>query len=173
MARTRHRHDPSKHFVGFLVGDVLYAVRIELVREIVNPLDIVELPRAPMSVKGVADYRGEVVPVVDLRERFGLPDATQTRKNKWIVVDVGRHAAATTSSGKFAALVVDSVTEVFGSGGSDVRPAPPLGDGDFARTIAGVTNHADRLVFVLDVRAFGAAADAALRESQMPPGMFP
>ncbi len=180
MARTRHRHDPSKHFVGFLVGDVLYAVRIELVREIVNPLDIVELPRAPSSVKGVADYRGEVVPVVDLRERFGLPELTPTRRNKWIVVDVGHAPApapaaqgpAKTNVGKFAALAVDSVTEVFGSGGAEVRPAPPLGDGDRVRGIMGVTSHQDRLVFVLDVRAFGAVADAAMRESQIPPGLF-
>ena len=177
MARTRQRHDPSKHFVGFLVGDVLYAVRIELVREIVNPLDIVELPRAPKSVRGVADYRGEVVPVVDLRERFGLPDITPTRKNKWIVVDVGRAPVSTAgpqsvASGKFAALAVDSVTEVFGSGGAEVRPAPPLGDGDRIRGIAGVTSHEDRLVFVLDVRAFGAIADAAMRDSQIPPGIL-
>ena len=76
------------------------------------------------------------------------------------------------STSRFAALAVDSVTEVFGSGGSEVRPAPPLGDGDKVRGIAGVTNHEDRLVFVLDVRAFGAVADAALRESQIPPGIF-
>src|SRR5262245_38890741 len=83
----RYRHDPSKNFVGFIVGDVSYAVRIEAVREIVNPLLLIKLPRSAESVKGVADYRGDVVPVVDLRERFGLPEATPTRKNKWIVID--------------------------------------------------------------------------------------
>ena len=69
---ARHRHDPSKDLVGFLVGDVMYAVRIVVVREILNPLPVVALPRAPGTVRGVADYRGDVVPVIDLRDRFGL-----------------------------------------------------------------------------------------------------
>lgn len=162
----RYRHDPSKNFVGFMVGEVTYAVRIELVREIVNPLVVVALPHAPPAVRGVADYRGEVVPVVDLRERFGLPGAEVTRRNKWIVVDVGR-AAGEASSGRFAALVVDSVTEVFGTGKGGVRPAPPLGAGDDTRGISGVTTHADGLVFVLDLRAFGALAEQVM--DSMPP----
>lgn len=173
----RQRHDPSKNFVGFTVGDVIYAVRIELVREIVNPLEVVELPQAPRAVRGVADYRGEVVPVVDLRERFGLPNVPLTRKNKWIVVDVGPKGPpssepagprSTASGARFCALVVDAVTEVFGTGGAEVRPAPPLGGGDEIRGIAGVTTQGDRLVFVLDVHAFGALAEAAMKGS-IPP----
>lgn len=150
-----------------MVGDVTYAVRIELVREIVNPLDLVELPRAPKSVRGVASFRGDVVPVVDLRDRFGLPPIAPTRRNKWIIVDIGRVPllpgadVAVQAQGRFAALVVDSVTEVFGTGGADIRPAPPLGAGDDLRGIEGVTDHHEVLVFVLDVRAFGALTKSA------------
>jgi purine-binding chemotaxis protein CheW len=64
--KHRHRHDPSKSLVGFVVGDVHYAVPIARVREIANALEIVPLPHAPREVVGVADYRGEVVPVIDL-----------------------------------------------------------------------------------------------------------
>ena len=164
----RYRHDPSKDLVGFLVGDVMYAVRIDVVREIVNPLAIVDLPRAPDTVKGVADYRGEVVPVVDLRERFGLPEQKLSRKTKWIVVDaaakrtgpaIGQGAVA---GARYAALVVDSVTEVFGLAGGELRPAPPLGKGDAQRGIEGVTTLGERLVFVLDARAFGAVTDVVM-----------
>ena len=164
---ARHRHDPSKDLVGFLVGEVMYAVRIEVVREIVNPLPVVDLPRAPKSVKGVADYRGEVVPVIDLRERFGLPPVPRSRKTKWIVLDVGgdRTAKATPAGARYAALVVDSVTEVFGLAGGELRPAPPLGAGDDMRGIEGVTALGSRLVFVLDARAFGAVTRAALASS--------
>lgn len=227
---ARQRHDPLKDLVGFLLGDVMYAVRIEVVREIVNPLSIVDVPRGPSSVKGVADYRGEVVPVIDLRERFGLPAVLPSRRTKWVVLDVsaagprglgrpqtrtvepatygssslmdsdasprhtgipdhlGRavHAAShgmpdargsfaerpqvviRDTSGRaitqasYAALVVDSVTEVFGLGGGGLRAAPPLGQGDFERGIEGVTTFGSRLVFVLDARAFGPVASAAL-----------
>jgi purine-binding chemotaxis protein CheW len=158
---ARHRHDPSKDLVGFLVGEVMYAVRIEVVREIVNPLSVVGLPRAPETVKGVADYRGEVVPVIDLRERFGLPPVAVSRKTKWIVLDVSPERTDK-AGGRYAALVVDSVSEVFGLAGGELRPAPPLGAGDDARGIEGVTTLGSRLVFVLDARAFGAVTRAAL-----------
>ncbi len=163
----RQRHDPTKNLVGFLVGDVAYAVRIEAVREIVNPLDIVELPRAPVAVRGVASFREEVVPVIDLRIRFGLQNTGDDRKNKWIIVDVTPRArsaahepAPVQAAGRFVALVVDSVTEVFGTGGEEMRPAPALGAGDDLRGIEGVSSYGGGLVFVLDVRAFVAIADA-------------
>ena len=166
----RQRHDPTKNLVGFLVGDVAYAVRIEAVREIVNPLEVVELPRAPDAVRGVASFRGEVVPVIDLRRRFGLPPSTTGRKNKWIVTDItprARSAAhepevAKKIAGRLVALVVDSVTEVFGTGGEEIRPSPPLGAGDDVRGIEGVASYNGGLVFVLDARSFSALADAVV-----------
>jgi purine-binding chemotaxis protein CheW len=162
----RHRHDPSKDLVGFLVGEVMYAVRIEVVREIVNPLAVVDLPHAPPHVRGVADYRGDVVPVVDLRGRFGLPFTAASRRTKWIVIDVvpRRGPARTAAGGRYVALVVDSVTEVFGLGG-ELRPPPPLGVGDAERGIEGVTTLGTRLVFVLDAGTFGPVADVALSVS--------
>jgi len=162
----RQRHDPTKNLVGFLVGDVTYAVRIESVREIVNPLEVVELPRAPLAVRGVASFRGEVVPVVDLRLRFELPSALETRRSKWIVIDASRTPVAdrrpdpSASGARFVALVVDSVTEVFGTGGEPIRPSPTLGSGDDLRGIEGVAKHGGELVFVLDARAFGPLAEA-------------
>jgi purine-binding chemotaxis protein CheW len=138
---TRARHDPAKSLVGFVVGDVRYAVPIARVREISNPLVLVTLPHAPHSVCGVADYRGDVVAVVDLRVRFGLSAVVATRRTKWIVVDVAE---------RFVALVVDAVTEVFGTGGAELRPPPSLGGGDDVRGIVGVTTNDGGLVFVLD-----------------------
>jgi purine-binding chemotaxis protein CheW len=137
----RQRHDPSKSLVGFVVGEIEYAVEIARVREIANPLSLVPLPHAPRAVVGVADYRGAVVPVVDLRVRFGLPASPSTRRTKWIVVDV---------SGRLLAIVVDAVTEVFGTGGAELRPAPPLATGEDLRGITGVSNRGSNLVFVLD-----------------------
>ena len=135
----RYRHDPSKTLVGFSVGQVQYAVPIGRVKEIANPISVVPLPHAPRAIMGVADYRGEVVPVVDLRIRFGLPPSGVTRRTKWIVVVV---------AGRLVALVVDSVTEVFGTAENELRP-PPQVAGDDIRGIEGVTTHEGQLVFVL------------------------
>jgi purine-binding chemotaxis protein CheW len=172
----RYRHDPSKNFVGFVVGDVEYAVAIASVKEISNPLPLVALPHAPRSVVGVADYRGDVVAVVDLRTRFGLAAAEVTRKTKWIVVDVSAGplpgAEGPGPGARLVALVVDGVTEVFGRAGTRLRPAPALGAGEDMRGIAGVTTHAGAeqgkakggadsgLVFVLDTSRLSELANA-------------
>lgn len=160
----RHRHDPSKSFVGFAVGDVSYAISIHAVREISNPLDVVALPRAPFSVIGVADYRGEVVPVVELRQRFGLAGPA-TAKAKWIIVDTSHDPTSLENRPRPAdaahvALVVDAVTEVFGNHGAGLKPSPELGGGERERGILGVTQRDSELVFVLDTRVFRAVTAA-------------
>jgi len=145
MSYRPDRSDPQKSLVGFVVGDVAYAVQIDHVREIVNPLPITELPHAPPTIAGVADHRGEIVPVVELRVRFGLPPLADPRRAKWILIDV---------TGRGVALCVDRVTEVFGTAGFDVKPAPALGSGDDLRGIAGVVSRGDTLTFILDVGEF-------------------
>jgi purine-binding chemotaxis protein CheW len=148
---SRYRTDQAKNLVGFLVGDVSYAVPIERVREIVNPLPMVALPHAPPEVVGVADHRGEVLPVVDLRVRFGLPDVQHTRKTKWIVVRL-------LEAGRSAALVVDAVTDVFGAGERDERMVPELGTGQENRGIQTVYAHDKQLVFVIEPDAVAHSA---------------
>lgn len=155
----RLRHDPSKSLVGFLVGEVHYAVPVARVKEITNPMPLVELPHAPPSVAGVAEFRGELCPVVDLRQRFGLSPSIRTRKTKWIVVDVESQRAA---------LVVDAVTEVFGTGGTGLRAPPSLGGGDDVRGIVGVTNHSGTLVFVLDTTRIRELVDPIALPNELP-----
>ena len=146
MAQSKQeRADPQKSMVGFVVGDIAYAVPIAAVREIVNPVPLAELPHAPAAVAGVADHRGEIVPVIDLRVRFGLAPLGDPRKGKWILIEV---------EGRSVGLAVDRVTEVFGKGASEIKPAPALGAGDELRGISGVTTHGGTLLFVLEVGQF-------------------
>lgn len=143
----QERSDPRKSLVGFVVGDIVYAVPIASVREIVNPVPLAELPHAPPSVAGVADHRGEIVPIIDLRVRFGLSPLADSRKCKWILIEVERRGVG---------LAVDRVTEVFGKSGAEIKPPPALGAGDDLRGIAGVTTHRGALTFVLEVSQFEA-----------------
>lgn len=153
------RMDRTKNLVGFTVGDLRCAVDILRVREVLNPLPIVALPQAPVAVAGVADHRGEVLPVVDLRRRLGLPPADATRRTKWVVVRVGK---------KSIALVVDSVSDVFGAGEESARDVPALGPGDAARGFAAAYAHDGALVFVIDVDRI--AATSAIGELPLPNG---
>lgn len=148
---SRNRSDRTKNLVGFIVGGIRYAVDILRVREIVNPQAVVALPQAPPVVTGVADHRGEVMPILDMRKRLGLPSEAPTRRTKWIIVRVGKRSAG---------LVVDAVTEVFGAGADSARQIPELGVGDAARGISAVHAHEGSLVFVIDVDRIAAAVEA-------------
>lgn len=146
----RRGSDRDKNLVGFLIGDVHYAVDIQRVKEIIRPLPLVALPHPPPAVIGVADHRGEVVPVLDVRRRFGLPPTEETRRTKWLLVVM---------PGRTVGLVVDAVSDVFAAGEEDQRSVPSIGMGDAARGITAVFGHRGSLVFVLDVDRIGAAAE--------------
>ncbi len=113
----------------FRVGGEDYAVDIKRVREIVNPLPVTPVPRAPAFIEGVVRLRSEVIPVVDVRKRFRLPPASPTRKTKFIVVRIG---------GRRVALVVDEVTEVVRLLRPEIRPAPSFADDGTPRFFLGV-----------------------------------
>lgn len=146
----RHRADRAKNLVGFRVGDATYAVEILRVREIINPLPVVPLPHAPPSVMGVAEHRGDVMPVVDVRVRFGLASVPSTRRTKWIVVDTEPRSMA---------LVVDAVTDVFSAGAAERRAIPEVKHGRDQRAFSAVYAHDGSLVFVLDVDRLRAVTD--------------
>ena len=113
----------------FRIGGEDYAVDIMRVREIIQPLPITPVPRAPAFVEGVVRLRGEVIPVVDVRKRFGLPPGPASRKTKFLVVHV---------AGRRLGLVVDEVCEVVRLRRAEIRPAPALVGLDAPRFFLGV-----------------------------------
>ena len=90
-------------FVAFNVGDVMYALSIDQVQQIVRHDGITEVPQSPEYVEGVMNLRGDVIPVVNMRTRFGLPEDTTARRSRVIIATVG---------GKKYGLHVDDVREI-------------------------------------------------------------
>jgi purine-binding chemotaxis protein CheW len=162
VSSSRSRSDHAKNLVGFVVGGARYAVEVAAVREIVNPHTFRLVANAPDGVLGLADHRGEVVTLLDLRRLFGLPPAVATRRTKWVVLHVGARVVG---------LVVDAVTEVFGFGPDARREVPSLGDA--SRGVAAVHAHEGELVFVLDVARLvtGLALDTAPRSAGARPAL--
>lgn len=113
----------------FRIGGEDYAIDIMRVREIIRPLPITPIPRAPAFVEGVVRLRGEVIPVLDVRKRLGVAQAPLGRKGRFLLVNV---------AGRRIGLVVDEVCEVLRLPRSDIRAAPPLGDADAPRFFLGV-----------------------------------
>ncbi len=121
--------DPIVQLCTFRIGGEDYAVDIMRVREIIHPLAITPVPRAPASVEGVVRLRGEVIPVLDVRKRLGLPASAPTRRTRFLVVNVARRRIG---------LVVDEVCEVIRIPRADIRAAPRLGDERAPRFFLGV-----------------------------------
>ena len=113
----------------FRVGGEDYALDIMRVREIITPLPVTPVPRAPSFVEGVVRLRGDVIPVLDVRKRLGLPAAPPTRKTRVLIVSV---------AGRRLGLVVDEVAEVLRLPRTAIRPAPALVGGGGRHFFLGV-----------------------------------
>ncbi len=134
--------DDDLQIVTFRVGEEEFSVSILKVQEIIRMSEITKVPRSPEFVEGVINLRGKVIPVIDLRKRFGLPTAERTSDTRTIVVDC---------EGKVVGLIVDSVTEVLRLSQSTVEPPPDIVGGVDSEYISGVGKLEDRLVILLDI----------------------
>ncbi len=154
-SRAAPADDPLVQLCTFRIGGEDYAVDIMRVREIIPPRPITPVPRAPAFVEGVVRLRGEVIPVLDVRRRLGLPAEPYGRHTRFLVVNV---------AGRRIALVVDEVCEVLRLPRSELRAAPvPAGEGG-ARfflgacggegvSVRGRRGGSGRLRLLLDVKA--------------------
>jgi len=140
-AGRAYRAALAKDLIRVEVGTVMYAIEVARIREIVNPLPVIELPRERPFVLGVSDYREQVVVVVDLRRLFGLPAQEASRRTKWIVLE---------TEGRLVGVVVDAVLDVFASAENQRREVPVLDERHRLRGITSAYRHDDRLVFLLD-----------------------
>ncbi len=126
-----------------LQGEV-FALAVERVHEIIDPLPVTPVPRAPSFVPGLINVRGSVVPVVDLRQRLEMPPAEATADSRMIVLDVEIGDALTK-----LAMVADSVDQVIEIDGSDIEPVPEIGLRWPPRYLGGVAKRAGDLLILL------------------------
>jgi purine-binding chemotaxis protein CheW len=153
-----HSATLAKDLIRVEVGGVRYAIEVSCVREIVNPLPLIELPRERAFVLGVSDYREQVVPVVDLRRLFGLHEQNASRRTKWVIIE---------AAGRLVAIVVDAVLDVFSSAENRQRNVPVLDEHQHERGITSAYRHGDQLVFLLDVERIAEPA-LQIRPNEVP-----
>ncbi|MBN9517347.1 purine-binding chemotaxis protein CheW [bacterium] len=141
----------GSQFLTFRLAGEDYGVEILRVQEIRGYSKVTPLPNTPPEVRGVMNLRGTVVPVLDLRTRFGMPGVEPDRFTVVVVVTVGP---------KVAGLVVDAVSDVLDVGAADVVPPPDLGAGADTSLLTGMARTGDRLVTLLNIdRLIGATPD--------------
>jgi purine-binding chemotaxis protein CheW len=134
-------------YLTFTLGQEEYGVEILRVQEIKGYTAVTPIPNTPAYVRGVMNLRGAIIPVMDLRMKFGMPEAEYTAFTVIIVVTVGP---------KTMGVIVDSVSDVLIIGKGDVQPTPDFGGSVDAGFIHGIARAGDKLVALLDLdRALG------------------
>jgi purine-binding chemotaxis protein CheW len=128
--------------VSFALGTEEYGVAIAQVQEINRMVAITHVPRAPKFMEGVINLRGQLIPIIDLRTRFGMPRVEQTKNTRIVVTEIGA---------KRVGMVVDSVSEVHRIAEDQIEPAPDLLTSVDTDYIRGVGKIGDRLIILLDL----------------------
>jgi purine-binding chemotaxis protein CheW len=130
-------------YLAFALAGESYGVQIAHVAEILKPLPITEVPRAPRNVIGVMSVRGKLVTVMDLRRRLKLPESAMDRRSRILLADAG--------GGEQIGLLVDEVKQVYRLADEEVEAANVLG-ADQPPHIAGIGRPAGALLILLDLR---------------------
>lgn len=132
----------EKQLVIFELGSEHFGIDIGSVEGINKILDITKVPQAPACVEGIANLRGQVIPVVDLHRRFGMADTEKTNQSRIVVANVG-----STKIG----MIVSAVSEVLTIDDSTIEPPPSMVSNINSTYIVGIANIDGRLIILLDL----------------------
>ncbi len=133
-------------YLVFQLGREEFGIRVLKVREIMGVQDITAVPQTPAHVKGVINLRGKVIPVVDLRLKFGLPEQEYTQRTCIIVVQV--QAGGTPV---LMGIVVDGVAEVLNLAETDIEDTPDFGQGVATPYLLGMAKIKGKVKILLEI----------------------
>jgi purine-binding chemotaxis protein CheW len=154
---TAAPEEPAQYLTVNL-GNEEYGVDILAVREIRGWTPVTRIPQAPGYVLGVLNLRGAIVPVLDLRLRFGLAREEYTATTVTVIVMV---------NGRQFGVVVDAVSDVVEVAPGDIRPVPDMGTSVDTEYLKGLTSVAERMVLLLDVDRLLQPQDAQMLEAAL------
>ncbi len=165
MAKIKKEISEQKDkFAVFSIGAVDFALDIMRIKEIVKPLKITVIPKAPRFIEGVINLRGNIIPIVDLRKRFGLKITEALLSSERIII--------ARLNGKTIGLIVDLVSDVLSLGKSDISPPPEIVKGVSAQFIKGLGKVGSRLILLMDLdRILTVSEKISLKSSVKEKGM--
>ncbi len=136
---------PGK-YLTFCLAEEEYGLEILKVRELIGLMEITYVPKTPDHIRGVINLRGKIIPVVDLRTRFGMNSQKATEKTCIIVVEVVNHGSSV-----LMGILVDSVSEVLDIKEDQIERAPTFGSGVNTNYILGIGKIKDAIKILLDI----------------------
>lgn len=138
----------EQQFLTFLMGKDEYGVDILAVQEIHCWTEPRPMPNTPDYIRGVIDWRGTIVPIIDLRVRFKYPEATYTSTTVVIILQT---KLANTEQDCIIGIVVDAVADVYDVAHEDLKKSPSLGSKIDTKYIKGLTKIDDSMIIILDL----------------------
>jgi len=144
-------------YLTFNLGEETFAVDVGNVREVLEMVPVTKVPRTPEFLRGVINLRGSVVPVVDMRLKFGLPAKEDTIDTCVVVLEVELDGEVTVIG-----AVADSVREVFDLPADQVEPPPRIGTRLDTQFIRGMARHEDRFIIILETAKVFSTEEIAL-----------
>jgi purine-binding chemotaxis protein CheW len=156
---VRTLNDLAGKYLTFRLGAEEYGLEILKVREIIGLMDITAVPRTPHFIRGVINLRGKVIPVIELRKKFGMNSAEDTEQTCIIVVDASR-TGETIQIG----ILVDSVSEVLDIRSDDIEDTPSFGANFDTRFILGMAKAKGSVKILLNIEAVLTADDLGALE---------
>ncbi len=133
-------------YLTFALAQEEYGLEIIKVREIIGYIDVTAVPQTPDHVKGVINLRGQVIPVVDLRAKFGMETTEVTDQTCIIVVEIAEGNRKCNTG-----IIVDRVQEVLDIAGGDIEEAPQFGGSVDTSFILGMGKVGDSVKLLLDI----------------------
>jgi purine-binding chemotaxis protein CheW len=147
----------AAQYITFQLGNELFAIDVAQVREILELTQITRVPTAPPYMRGVVNVRGKAIPVVDLRQKFGLPTVAESLASRIVVMELMLDGEATVVGG-----IADSVHEVIELEPSQINPAPRLASRWRTELIRGMGRRGDQFIIILDIDAVFSSDEVAL-----------
>lgn len=135
-------NDEVLQWVTFKLNSETYGINVMQVQEVLRYSEIAPVPGAPLYVLGIINLRGNVVTVIDTRQRFGLESSDVTDNTRIVIIEAEKQVIG---------ILVDSVAEVVYLKASDIDDAPNVGNEDSARFIQGVSNREGELLILVDL----------------------
>jgi purine-binding chemotaxis protein CheW len=153
------------NYITFKLGDELFAIGVNQVREVLEISRITHVPTAPRYMRGVVNVRGKAIPVVDLRLRFGLPRGTDTVNSRIVVLELELEGESVVLGG-----IADSVHEVIEIEPANIDPPPQIAMRWRSEFIRGMGRRGEEFIIILDVDAvFTSEELAVVAESALTP----
>ena len=144
--------------VSFRLAEETYGIEITRIREIILMGEITRIPQTPHYVNGLINLRSTVIPVIDLRARFGLPETELTDESRIMVLNVGT---------KTVGIIVDAVSEVLRVTNDQIAPPPPTVAGLGREYLTGLVKLEDQLLILLDIDRILSGEDVEVIDAAM------